>query len=207
MPQPPLFFYFDMGNVLLSFDYDVGARNMANICGASAEACRDAAFGSEMLQDFETGRMTLDEFHRHFSQQTGTQSGKETLLQARCDMFSLIAPTARIVTQLKGVRQRVGLLSNTSADHIAWCRERFGVLRELIDEYVISCEVGAMKPDAKIYEIAIERAGVPADRIFFVDDRQENVEGAIAAGMDAVLFSAADQLLAELRSRGVEINL
>jgi hypothetical protein len=39
--------------------------------------------------------------------------------------------------------------------------------------------------------------------VFFTDDRQENVDGALAAGLDAVLFESAEQIAAELRRRGV----
>jgi len=203
----PAFFYFDMGNVLLSFDYDIAAAKMAEVSGAPAAKCREIAYESDFYRQMETGELSPDQFHAKFSEATGTTSDRDALLRARSDMFSLLIPTARIVTQIKGVRHRVGLLSNTSPDHFEFCRERFGVIRELFDTYVLSYEVGAMKPDAKIYHLAIDKAGVPAEQIFFVDDRQENVDGARELGIDSVLFTDANQLLADLRSRGVEMNL
>jgi FMN phosphatase YigB (HAD superfamily) len=68
---------------------------------------------------------------------------------------------------------------------------------------ILSYEVGSMKPDRAIYEAAIRRAGVAAHEVFFTDDRLENVEGALAAGIDAVQFVNADQLIADLQARGV----
>ena len=62
-----------------------------------------------------------------------------------------------------------------------------------------------MKPDRAIYEIAAERAGASPSEVFFVDDRAENVVGAKAAGLDAVLFTDAEQLAADLRQRGVVV--
>ena len=100
------------------------------------------------------------------------------------------------------MRKRVGLLSNTSPDHFEYCRETYGVIRQLFDLYVLSYEVRAMKPDRKIFDVAIEKAGVPAEKIFYVDDREENVAGATQCGIDAVLYTNADQLLSDLRSRG-----
>ena len=67
---------------------------------------------------------------------------------------------------------------------------------------VLSYEVRSLKPEPAIYDEAIRRAGVAADRIFFVDDRVENVEGARRAGMDAVVFTGVDQLQRELARRG-----
>lgn len=203
----PDFFYFDMGNVLLAFDYDVAAAKMSAVCGAPAEVCRRLGYEGELYLQMETGELSPQAFHARFSTATGTTSDPQALLHARSDMFSLIVPTARIVTQLKGVRRRTGLLSNTSPDHFDFCRERFGIIRELFDVYVLSYEVGVMKPQPQIYEAAIEKAGVPAEQIFYVDDRAENVDGARRLGIDAVLFTDADQLLADLRSRGVEMNL
>ncbi len=203
----PDFFYFDMGNVLLSFDYDVAARKMADVCGVSADDCRAVAYGEELLIELESGKISLADFHARFSEVTGSDSNIDVLLAAHSDMFDLMAPTARVLTQLKAVRRRTGLLSNTSQDHFEHCRRRFGTVRELFDVYVLSYEVGAMKPDRKIYDVAIERAGVPAEKIFFVDDREENVAAAKDAGIDAVRFTTANQLIDDLRSRNVEMNL
>ncbi|MEU3948376.1 HAD-IA family hydrolase [Streptomyces sp. NPDC029526] len=61
-------------------------------------------------------------------------------------------------------------------------------LTDLADHVVGSAHVGAAKPDPVIYATAVERAGVPAGRCLFVDDRAENVEAAVALGMTGVLF-------------------
>lgn len=207
MTSPPEFFYFDMGNVLLSFDYDVAAEKMSQVCGVPPAKCREIGYGVELLTAFETGHITRQQFHAKFSELTGSQSDCDALLAARADMFHIMVPTFRIVTQLKGVRQRIGLLSNTSIDHFEFCYDRFGVIRHLFDVYVLSYEVRSMKPDRKIYDVAIEKAGVPAAKIFYTDDREENVVAAQQLGIDAVLFTDAAQLLRDLRSRKVEMNL
>jgi HAD superfamily hydrolase (TIGR01509 family) len=60
-----------------------------------------------------------------------------------------------------------------------------------------------MKPDRPIYDVAVARAEAPASDILFIDDRPENVVGAKAAGLDAVLFTDAEQLVNDLRERSV----
>jgi len=54
---------------------------------------------------------------------------------------------------------------------------------------VVSWELGVLKPDARIYRIALERLGVPAGEALFVDDRPENVAGAEAVGMRGLVFT------------------
>lgn len=66
------------------------------------------------------------------------------------------------------------------------------------DAVVSSARVGVAKPDPRIYEIAAEQAGVPAERCLFVDDRLENVEGARALGMTGVHYTCVADLAAAL---------
>ena len=73
----------------------------------------------------------------------------------------------------------------------------------LFDEMVLSFREGCAKPGPEIYEHAIARFGVRPAEAFFVDDRPENVEGALAVGMDAVPFTDAAALRAALIMRGV----
>jgi putative hydrolase of the HAD superfamily len=80
------------------------------------------------------------------------------------------------------------------------------VVRYFFDVTILSFEVGAMKPDPRIYDEAARRAGVRPAEIFFTDDRQENVTAACEAGFDAVQFEETRQLAAELRRRGVRWN-
>jgi FMN phosphatase YigB (HAD superfamily) len=59
-----------------------------------------------------------------------------------------------------------------------------------------------MKPERAIYEHAVRLTGSPAREVFFIDDREENVAGAIDAGLDAVLFTTPADLKQELIQRG-----
>lgn len=65
---------------------------------------------------------------------------------------------------------------------------------DLAHTVVSSADVGIVKPDRRIYEIAVERTGVPAERCLFVDDRKENVEAAVALGMTGLHYSGPDDL-------------
>jgi putative hydrolase of the HAD superfamily len=80
-------------------------------------------------------------------------------------------------------------------------KEAYPLLRHF-DDYVLSYEVGAAKPEAKIYQEAIARAQCDPEECFFTDDMAVNVEAARAHGMDAVQFLSAEQLERELRARG-----
>jgi putative hydrolase of the HAD superfamily len=80
----------------------------------------------------------------------------------------------------------VGLLSNSWGN--TYPRERIDAL---LDPVVISGEVGLRKPHAAIFELALERLGVPADRVLFIDDAEPNILGARAVGLQALLHADA----------------
>lgn len=77
---------------------------------------------------------------------------------------------------------------------------------DLLDDAVVSGEIGIVKPDPRIFEIALERAGTSADRAVFIDDSPANVEGAIAVGIDAFVFDDATQARRELVRRGLPVD-
>ena len=76
-------------------------------------------------------------------------------------------------------------------------------LAEIFGVTVVSGQEGVMKPDARIFATLCDRAGVSAEECVFIDDGLHNVKGAMAAGMDAIHFTGAAALEAELAQRGL----
>ena len=87
---------------------------------------------------------------------------------------------------------RTGLLTNNAAEFAEMWRPLLP-LEELFDDVVDSCEVGMRKPDARIFELALERLGTEADRTLFVDDAPGNIAGAEAVGLRTVLVGPRPQ--------------
>jgi putative hydrolase of the HAD superfamily len=100
-------------------------------------------------------------------------------------------------------RYRLVLLSNTNAIHFEMVRANYPLLRHF-DDLVLSYEVKAMKPDRRIFEIAVERAACRPEECFYTDDIPAFIEGARQLGIDAVRFESAEQLQREMRARGIE---
>jgi putative hydrolase of the HAD superfamily len=98
------------------------------------------------------------------------------------------------MTFVRGLRPRyrTGLLSNAFHSLRPALTDRFPIA-DAFDAIVISAEEGLVKPDRRIYEAALLRLGVAAQEAVFVDDFEENCEGARAVGMHAVRFESAIQ--------------
>jgi putative hydrolase of the HAD superfamily len=91
----------------------------------------------------------------------------------------------------------LGALNNEARETNEYRFTHFG-LRKLFQVALSSCYLGLRKPEPAIYLRALDILGRPAERMLFIDDRAENVDGAAAAGMKALLFEGVDALRLEL---------
>lgn len=103
-------------------------------------------------------------------------------------------------------RCRTAVLSNAGPRRRAELVERFG-LDTVVDHIVISAEEGLSKPDPRLYELTAARLGVPARECVFVDDDQDNVDGAARAGMVGIRFEDPASLAVALRRHIAEPSL
>ncbi len=204
---PPKFIYFDLGNVLLTFDHEIACRNMAAVSGAPVDRVRQVVFENSLEWDYERGDLTSRQFYDIFCRETGTQANFDDLMFAAADMFELNAPVVPIVGHLNAAGYRLGILSNTCDAHWRYVSDgRYNVVTEMYGVYALSFEINRMKPEPQIYAAAAELAGVAPQEIFFVDDRADNVAAAREAGYDAVQFQSALDLARSLRERNVKFN-
>ena len=202
----PAFLYFDLGRVLINFDVQTMLDQIAEVSGVGPEKVREVVFGDGLQIKYESGRIDCREFHAIFSEATGSRPDFEAFRHAASDIFELNTVVLPIVAQLRAAGHRMGILSNTCPAHWEHCRRRFPSVINLFDVHALSYRLKAVKPDAAIFHAAADMAGARAEEIFFVDDMPGHVEAAKTAGFDAVQYTGAQQLAADLRARGVLFN-
>ena len=96
-------------------------------------------------------------------------------------------------------RYKTALVSNAWSDsHESFVRH--GIC-DVMDAIIISAEVGVMKPDPRIFEIAAERLQVQTRECIFVDDKEDNLQGARRAGMTPIQFRNTDQCIADIQEK------
>lgn len=196
---------FDLGGVIVPLDFAAGYRRLEGVCSFPAAEIPERIRSTSLVVDFECGRVSAQEFHRQLSDVLGLTVGYGEFRDLWCAIFP---PHALIPAEwIEAVRKekRVLLLSNTNEIHFEVIRERYPHLGHF-DEYVLSYEVGAMKPAAAIYEEAIRRSGCEPEECFFTDDVMGYVEGARRSGIDAEQFLGADKLRTDLAARGIFIR-
>jgi glucose-1-phosphatase len=194
---------FDLGKVIIPFDLERGYRALGPYCGVPRAEISKRIQSSDLVGRFESGQVPPREFVRGFSALLDLEVGYERFRELWSSIFlpETLIPEELLVALHR--RYPLLLLSNTNAIHFEMVRERYPLLGHF-DEFVLSYEVGALKPERRIYEEAVRRAGMPAGEMFYTDDIPRFVDAARAVGMDAVAFQSAEQIEAELRTRGVE---
>lgn len=110
--------------------------------------------------------------------------------------------TAKLMAEIKAAGLHLFALSNWHCETFSRVRYTYKEL-DLFEHIVLSGEHGCIKPDRKIYDIALACYDIPAENLIFTDDSPANVAGAAQVGLSAVQFTSADQLRRDLISRGV----
>ena len=109
-------------------------------------------------------------------------------------------PMIELMRELKAEGRRMAMLTNNVREWEPMWRSMLPV-DEIFETVVDSGFVGCRKPEPRIYEITLERLGLPAEACVFVDDLEHNCDGARKAGMAAVHFRDNEQAIAEIRER------
>ena len=194
--ERPDFVYFDLGNVLCFFDHRLSARQMADVAGSDPATIRRLVYESDLEHRYETGLITGEEFVAELALKLERSLSTVDMLEAASAMFE---PNIDILPVLEAIRTMgipMGLLSNTNQAHWEWIvKQNYSVVSGWFDPIILSYEVKVMKPAQTIYELSSQRAGVRSNRIFFTDDRLDNIEGAKAASWQVSQFLDAKSLM------------
>jgi glucose-1-phosphatase len=206
MREPALI--FDFGNVVAFFDYLKACERLGPKLGLTAEAFRqrivERGFAA-LLGQFESGKIGPEEFAAEVMVLSGVSLPYHEFVDAWQDIFWLNEPVARLIEQLKSAGYTLLLGSNTNILHSAHYRRQFASTLDLFDQFVLSHEVGHMKPNSEFYHACVRAAGVPAASCIFVDDLAENVDGARTAGLIGVHYINIPALITDLSEHGVTI--
>src|SRR5215207_7845269 len=189
---------FDLGKVLIDFDFERGMRHFASRTPLAQEEFETVVLNQNWVGRYEHGEISTADYLHYLREHGKLDMNLSEFHDAWSAVFlpGLIVPEELIVN-LKA-RYPLILVSNTNESHARFAIERYPVLRHF-DHKIFSHEVGSMKPDRRIYDAAIAAAGKPPGVLFFTDDRLENIESATKLGINAHQFQSVLKLVKALR--------
>jgi glucose-1-phosphatase len=190
--------FFDLGNVLIFFSLDKMFNQLSECTKIPVSELRAGCFLKEQLwENYETGALSSEELYRLLQGRTNHHFSFHEMLSAIADIFTPNTELWSVVEKLKAKGSRLVLISNTNECHFNYAYSHYSVLK-LFDQFILSYEVGACKPDSLIFEKAkMEARG----KTFYTDDIPANVEAGRAAGLDAEIFIDVPTLEGHLKSR------
>lgn len=194
---------FDLGKVIIPFDFNRGYALIAPLAGCEPSAVPERLRPYDLVHRFESGQIEPQPFVEEISKIVGFSCSYDQFSEIWSSIFLPDTLLPDSLLEALHQRYRLVLLSNTNAIHFPMVLRAYPILRHF-DQYVLSYEVGAMKPSPKIYAAAVEAARCQPEECFFTDDILAYVDAAKEYGIDAVQFESADQIERELRKRGVE---
>ena len=201
MPRPKAV-VFDLGKVLVDFDYSIAGRRIAAHGKMSAAEVQKFIDHSPLLVRFETGQMSQEQFFAEVQSVTGFDGTLDEFAEFFADIFSPIEPMLKLHAALRQRGVPTYVFSNTNELAVGHIRKSFPFFSQF-NGYVCSYEHGAMKPDAKLYEIVERQSGRRQAEILYLDDRPENVAAGAARGWQIILQESPEKTRALVESLGL----
>lgn len=198
-------FIFDIGNVLLRFDFSRALERLREKCDPVAREILED--WEPVKNDYESGRIPRAEFERRVKAALHFVGEDAEFVSAWQEIFEVIEPMAGLVHALHARGYPLYLLSNTSDLHIDYIFATYRELFGLFSGATYSHLAKSMKPQREIYETAIRELRVHPPETIFIDDLAANVEAASQLGFRAIRYDFNDHaaLLAALAREGVKI--
>ncbi len=192
----------DLGNVLAFHDNALLFRKMAEAFATTPEAMKERLDGG-LWAKVNRGQLPGDALRLELARRLGRELSPEAWFALWNCHFTIHDEMARLVEQLVG-RVRLVLVSNTHDQHVAYLRPRLPVL-ERFDGLVLSCELGALKPERAMYQAALDIAGVPAQRAAFFDDVETYASAASALGIHGRVYTTAAAFREQAKALGLAL--
>ena len=193
---------FDLGNVLIPFDNKIFINRLNNIRDGIGDKLYDFYKSNYHIhRDFERGEISESEFVNKMLEVLEDIIDPETFCNYYADIFSL---NEDVISLLPGLKKnyKLFLLSNTDSIHEKYGWRKYDFFHNF-EKLVLSHEVGAVKPEEKIYRTVEKASGLQPEEHIFIDDIIDYVNAAKDFGWDAVQFVNYQTLVKDLKERNI----
>lgn len=193
---------FDLGKVLVDFDYAIAARRIAARGNPSLPEIAQYVNHTPLFIQYETGAVTTQEFYDEIRRVTGFSGTLEEFGECFADIFVQIDPMVQLQAALRQRGLPAYIFSNTNelaAEHIRRTFPFYGNF----DGYILSYQHGAMKPDARLYEVVERTSARRGSDLLYLDDRPENVAAGAARGWQVILHESPQKSQAAIEKLGL----
>lgn len=201
---------FDLGDVILNIDVPIASKSFADLSGREQNEILTIFKENELFRQFETGLMDEPTFRNYVREILNFPDLSDEAIDTAWNSLLLDLPPERVELLKKlATRYRLFLLSNTSSIHITQVNKILkastGIerLEDLFERVFLSYEMGLMKPDTRIYQDVLDKAGLKAEETLFLDDNADNIRGAAQLGIETIHVQKPVTILEYLKDYAV----
>ncbi len=177
---------FDLGKVLVDFDYGIAVRKIASRGTIALEDLARLVAQSSLLLEYETGSLSSRQFYERVCAATGFCGDFDEFGTCFGDIFAPIEPMVQLQSALRRRQIPTYIFSNTNELAVRSIRRSFPFF-DNFDGYILSYEHGSMKPQPALYEVVERMSGRRGAELLYIDDRPENIEAGAARGWQVIL--------------------
>jgi epoxide hydrolase-like predicted phosphatase len=190
--------FFDLGGVVLRTEYQAPREYLAERLNTTYDDLNRIVFESDSSRKASIGKMTTEAHWEAVTRRLGRPVSEAKII--REEFFAGDVMDREMLDFIHSLRPRykTGVISNAWPDLREYLVEK--KVDDAFDTLVISAEVGVMKPESRIYEIALDHLQVKATEAVFMDDTPANVEAARELGMYGILFKEPMRALRDLKA-------
>jgi len=203
-PKPIDAVIFDLGRVLVRVDFNRVITKLSNRLDVD-KLDSNRITAHSWCRDFSRGRINAESFFKQARDYVGLDISRQAFQSLWTGIFEPMPGMEEIVTEIAR-HKKIALLSDTDPWHWNFLLETYPYLK-IFKQPALSYQIGELKPHPLCYKWAARAAGFPAERCLFIDDKVENIRGAIEFGMQGWLFESSDILRGQLSRTFPEMHI
>jgi len=190
---------FDLGRVILDFDHNIAAQKIYRFTAKTPNEIYQIFFDSDLTVSFEEGKISPFDFYLRIKELLALRLGYEDFVDIWNSIFFLTPDNLEVYSLAIRLSRHYPtlLLSNINLLHLEYIKKEFSIF-DAFNYIVASCKVGAVKPKPVIYKQALELLSLPAEDVFYTDDRPELVQAAKELGINSSVYKGPEKLREDL---------
>ena len=189
---------FDLGNVIFNFDHMITCNKLSEYSKKDSAYIYNFIFKSSLIKSYDRGKISSSELFSTISDELDLHISFKEFNLAWSEIFWLNNGIDLLISWAK-TQAKIAILSNTDEMHFNYIRDKFEIISEF-DFIFLSYEIGYSKPESEIFEYAINKTGISADKIIFIDDIQEFVDAANKSGINGIWYKNISTLKKDLEA-------
>ena len=196
---------FDLGNVIINISFDKMFDYWAEVYGYDVNMIKRRFEFDEMYHQFEKGKIETNVYRKYVVEKLGLHISEVEFDKGWNDIYLDLVPGIGGLLQVLKSRFRLLALTNTNKAHAAKWKNKYAQELANFEKVFCSHEIGARKPERKVYEIVLDYLKLEPNRVLFLDDKLENVKAASRSGMKGILVKSSHQMIGEIVKLGIDI--